>query len=25
MVPVKNIIGRAWLCYWPLNEVGVVR
>ncbi len=24
MVPIKNIVGRAWLCYWPLNEVRVV-
>jgi signal peptidase I len=25
MVPIKNIIGRAWVSYWPLDEVGTVR
>lgn len=23
-VPIDNIIGKAWLLYWPLDEVGVV-
>jgi signal peptidase I len=25
MVPIKSIIGRAWVSYWPLDEVGTVR
>jgi signal peptidase I len=25
VVPVDNLIGRAWLRYWPPNEVGVVQ
>lgn len=25
MVPIKNIVGRAWVSYWPLDEVGAVR
>ena len=24
-VPIENIVGRAWLSYWPLEEVGLVR
>ena len=24
-VPIENIIGRAWLSYWPLSNAGVVR
>lgn len=23
-VPIENIVGRAWLSYWPLEEVGLV-
>ena len=23
-VPIENIIGRAWLSYWPLEDAGVV-
>lgn len=23
-VPAANIVGRAWLRYWPLNKIGVV-
>lgn len=23
-VPIDNIIGKAWLSYWPLNEIGIV-
>ena len=22
MVPFENILGRAWLCYWPLDDAG---
>jgi len=22
VVPYENILGRAWLCYWPVQEVG---
>lgn len=25
MVPIENIVGRAWVSYWPLDEVGAVR
>jgi signal peptidase I len=25
MVPIDNIVGRAWVSYWPLDEVGTVR
>jgi signal peptidase I len=25
MVPIENIVGRAWVSYWPFNEVGAVR
>ncbi len=25
MVPFDNIVGRAWFCYWPLDQVGPVR
>jgi signal peptidase I len=24
-VPIENIVGRAWVSYWPLGEVGPVR
>ena len=24
MVPIENIVGRAWVSYWPLDEVGAV-
>ena len=24
MVPQENIIGRAWLSYWPFSEFGLV-
>ena len=24
MVPRENIVGRAWICYWPLSEWGLV-
>jgi len=24
MVPIVNIVGRAWVSYWPLDEVGAV-
>ncbi|NLG51111.1 MAG: signal peptidase I [Chloroflexi bacterium] len=23
MVPFENILGRAWLCYWPLSNAGL--
>jgi signal peptidase I len=23
-VPIENIVGRAWVSYWPLEEVGLV-
>jgi signal peptidase I len=23
VVPVRNIRGRAWLCYWPVENVGI--
>lgn len=23
-VPIENIVGRAWLSYWPLEKVGIV-
>lgn len=23
-VPIENIVGRAWLSYWPLEDVGLV-
>lgn len=23
-VPIENVIGRAWLSYWPLEQVGLV-
>jgi len=23
-VPIENIVGRAWLSYWPIEDVGVV-
>jgi signal peptidase I len=25
MVPIENIVGRAWVSYWPIDEVGAVR
>jgi len=25
MVPIENVVGRAWVSYWPLDEVGAVR
>ena len=25
MVPIENVVGRAWVSYWPLGEVGAVR
>ncbi|HHX64062.1 MAG TPA: signal peptidase I [Chloroflexi bacterium] len=25
VVPLKNIRGRAWLCYWPVEDMGVFR
>jgi signal peptidase I len=25
MVPFDNIVGRAWFCYWPLDQIGPVR
>jgi signal peptidase I len=24
LVPIENIIGKAWITYWPVGEVGVV-
>ncbi|HTV42555.1 MAG TPA: signal peptidase I [Candidatus Sulfotelmatobacter sp.] len=24
-VPITNIIGRAWLCYWPPQRIGLVK
>jgi signal peptidase I len=24
-VPAANIIGRAWLCYWPPQRIGLVK
>ncbi len=24
-VPIDNIVGRAWLSYWPVSNAGVVR
>jgi signal peptidase I len=24
-LPRRNIIGRAWLCYWPPSRWGVIR
>ena len=24
MVPIESIVGRAWVSYWPLDEVGTV-
>jgi len=24
-VPIDNIVGRAWLSYWPLNDAGIVQ
>ncbi len=24
MVPIENIVGRAWVSYWPLDEMGAV-
>jgi len=24
-VPIENIVGRAWLSYWPLNDAGIVQ
>jgi signal peptidase I len=24
-VPIENVVGRAWVSYWPPEEVGVVR
>lgn len=24
-VPIENIVGRAWLSYWPLDDAGVVQ
>jgi len=24
-VPIEDIVGRAWLSYWPLNNAGMVR
>lgn len=23
MVPYENILGRAWICYWPLEDAGL--
>ena len=23
-VPVENVVGKAWLSYWPVNDVGFV-
>ena len=25
MVPFEHIVGRAWLRYWPLDEIGLIR
>jgi signal peptidase I len=25
MVPIESIVGRAWVSYWPFDEVGAVR
>ncbi len=25
MVPIENIVGRAWLSYWPLEDFGLLR
>ena len=25
LVPADSIIGRAWVCYWPMNRIGIVR
>ena len=25
MAPIENIVGRAWVSYWPLDEAGAVR
>jgi len=24
-VPIENVVGRAWLSYWPLNDAGIVQ
>lgn len=24
MVPLANIIGKAWIRYWPINEIGII-
>lgn len=24
-VPQQNIVGKAWMRYWPLNEIGVIK
>jgi len=24
-VPIKNIMGRAWLSYWPVEELGILK
>lgn len=24
-VPKKNIVGRAWISYWPLNRIGIIK
>jgi signal peptidase I len=23
MVPYQNIVGKAWLCYWPVDKLGL--
>jgi signal peptidase I len=23
-VPVQNVVGKAWLSYWPVNDLGFV-
>jgi signal peptidase I len=25
MVPIEHVVGRAWLSYWPLNQLGFVQ
>lgn len=24
-VPIENIVGKAWVRYWPINELGVIK